>query len=232
MNPQRQTGFTLLELLVALAVFSLVSLMAYTGLRTVLQSKQQTEQRAARMQQLQTAVLMLERELGQMVPRAIRDEYGDEQPVLRTSDYGPIRLEFTHGGWRNPTASDRSSLQRVAYGVEDEQLIRLSWSVLDRAQDSAPYRAVLLDGVRELNLRYMDNDRAWQTQWPPPTYTPGDPLPLPLAVEVTLTLKDLGEIRRIFPLYAEPFPVVTTGGGSTGGGTTTAGQGQTKRTKP
>jgi len=213
-----RTGFTLLELLVALAVFSLVSVMAYSGLRTVLQSKQQTEQHAARIQQLQSTVLMLERELEELVPRAIRDEYGDEQPVLRTSDYGPIRLEFTHGGWRNPTASDRSSLQRVGYGVEDEQLLRLSWSVLDRAQDSEPYRAVLLDGVRELNLRYMDSDHAWQTQWPPATLAPGDPEPLPVAVEVTLVLEDMGTIRRVFPLFAEPFPSVTKAGGANASG--------------
>jgi len=218
MNPQRQSGFTLLELLVALSAFSLVSVMAYSGLRTVLQSKKLTDERAARIQQLQSAELMLERELGELAPRAIRDEYGDEQPVLRTSDYGTIRLEFTHGGWRNPTASDRSSLQRVAYGVEDEQLVRFSWSVLDRAQGSEPYRAVLLDGVHELNLRYMDNDHTWQSQWPPANLAPGDPVPLPVAVEVTLVLNDLGEIRRVFPLFAVPFPTVQTAGQGAGGG--------------
>jgi len=217
MRSSRYHGFTLLELLVALSVFSLVSVMAYAGLRTVLQSEQQTEQRATRIQQLQSAVLMLERDLAQFVDRPIRDEYGDEQPALRTADYGASRLEFTHAGWRNPTASARSTLQRVAYGVEEEQLLRLSWPVLDRAQDSTPYRAVLLDKVREFNLRYMDDAHEWQLQWPPAGLAAGDPVPLPLALEVTLVLEDLGEIRRVFPLYAEalPAPAAATGNGGT-----------------
>jgi len=221
---RRREGFTLLELLVALAVFSLVSIMAYSGLRTVLQSKQQTEQRALRIQQLQSAVLMLERDLGQFTPRAIRDEYGDEQPALSSSDYGPIRLEFTHGGWQNPTASTRSNLQRVAYGIEDEQLIRLSWTELDRAQGSEPYRAVLLEKVRELNLRYMDEAREWQTQWPPNGLAPGDPVPVPRAVEVTLVLEDLGAIRRIFPLFAPPLSTVTAGGNGNNAGQGNSGE--------
>jgi len=206
----RHVGFTLLELLVALSVFSLVSVMAYSGLRTVLQSKQQTDLHAMRIHQLQSAVLMLERDLEQFVPRAVRDEYGDEQPALSTADSGTRQLAFTHAGWSNPIATARSNLQRVAYGIEDEQLVRSSWSVLDRAQDSEPYQAVLLDKVREIKLRYMDNSRKWQTQWPPADLASGDSIPQPLAIEVTISLEDLGDIRRVFPLFAEPIPSTST----------------------
>lgn len=204
----RHAGFTLLELLVALSVFSLVSVMAYSGLRTVLQSKQQTDLHAMRIHQLQSAVLMLERDIEQYVPRKVRDEYGDEQPAFSTADTGARQLAFTHAGWSNPVATARSNLQRVAYGIEDEQLVRSSWSVLDRAQDSEPYQAILLDKVRELKIRYMDTNRKWQTQWPPADLTPDEAIPSPLAIEVTLSLEDLGDIRRVFPLFAEPIPSI------------------------
>jgi general secretion pathway protein J len=215
-SPSRHSGFTLLELLVALAVFSLVSVMAYSGLRTVLQSKQQTDEHAGRIQQLQSAVLMLERDLSQFVPRPVRDEYGDESDAWHTSDYGAIRLAFTRGGRRNPTAIARSTLQRVAYGVEDEQLLRFSWPVLDRAQGTEPYRVALLDGVREFSLRYRGDGDEWLTQWPPVGLAPGDPVPLPNAVEVTLELADMGKIRRLFPLFAEAMPTVVNVSGNSG----------------
>ncbi|HEX9803445.1 MAG TPA: type II secretion system minor pseudopilin GspJ [Gammaproteobacteria bacterium] len=221
---RRAHGFTLLELLVAMAVFALVSLMAYGGLRTVLQSKQATERQASRIQQLQSAVLMLERDLGQFVARGIRDEYGDAQPALRSADYGTVLLEFTRAGWRNPTATARSTLQRVGYGIEENSLLRFSWTVLDRAQESAPYRATLLDGVREMRLRYLDAAREWHEQWPPAAYSADDPWPVPLALEVVLALEDMGEIRRLLPL---PQPLAA--GSATAEPAAAAGEGEGNR---
>jgi general secretion pathway protein J len=223
MTARRQRGFTLLELLVALSVFSLVSVMAYSGLRTVLQSKQHTEQRAARIQQLQSAVMLLERDLAQFVDRPVRDEFGDPQQALLSADYGDTRLAFTRAGYRNPTGLPRSNLQRVAYGLEEEALVRLAWPVLDRAQGSEPYRGVLLEGVRELQLRFMDEEREWQGQWPPEGLAPDAPIPLPRAVEVTLELEDLGEVRRLFPLFA-PVAAASPAEGSASGDAVSGGE--------
>lgn len=208
----RSRGFTLLELLVALAVFAMVALMAYSGLRSVLYSKQITEQRAARMQHLQSAVLMLERDLGQIaLLRGIRDEYGDAQPPLRTADFGAITLEFTRAGWPNPTGMARSTLQRVAYGIKEDALWRYAWRVLDRAQQSTPDGIALLEGVREMRLRYRDDAGEWHEHWPPVGLAQAAPVPSPTALEVSLELEDLGVIRRLFPLLRpEPFVSTTT----------------------
>ncbi len=220
MRRDRHSGFTLLELLVALAVFAMVALMAYSGLRSVLQSKQLTEQRAQRVQQLQSAVLMLERDLGQIaLLRGIRDEYGDPQPPLRTADFGAIMLEFSRAGWPNPTGMARSTLQRVAYGIKEESLYRYAWRVLDRAQQSLPDEVVLLEGVRELRLRYRDEAGEWHGQWPPAALAQAASMPSPAALEVTLELEDMGEIRRLFPiLRPEPFASVTTPAAGAGQG--------------
>lgn len=193
-------GFTLLEMLVALTVFALISAMVFTGQRAVLSAKQQTDARAERLRRLQSTQLMLEQDIDQMVLRGVRDEYGDAQPALSSSDLGTIRLALTRGGWLNPLGLPRSTLQRVAYGIEEDALVRYSWSVLDRAQDSEPYKVVLLDDVRALKIRFLDQQHQWQSQWPAPVQ--GDkvaPPTLPLALEVTLELADWGEIRRLFP---------------------------------
>lgn len=202
-------GFTLLEMLVAVAVFAVISVMAYAGLDTVLTAKAQTERHAERLSELQMAMLMLERDISQAVPRGIRDSYGDSQPPLLGGGDEQAALEWTRAGWANPVGRVRSELQRVGYRVQDEQLVRDSWMVLDRAQDSEPYRAVLLEGVEALSVRFVDGQRQWQESWPPQSLAmqPGMPQgaapELPLAVEVKLELADFGEIVRLFRV-AEP----------------------------
>ena len=72
-------GFTLLELLVALSIFAIVAVLAYGGLGTVLDQRILTEESAERLADLQKTYLIVQRDIEQLVPRAIRDEFGDEQ---------------------------------------------------------------------------------------------------------------------------------------------------------
>lgn len=208
-------GFTLLELLVALTVFAFISVIAYTGLHTVLQGKERTELHAAKLQKLQSAILLLERDLLQFTARPIRDEYGDTQPAMKSADFGDYLLEFTSGGRPNPGGLKRSSLQRIAYGIRDNKLVRFLWPVLDRPSVVEPYSLALLDGVRGFNCRYLKVDRKWTEQWPP---VGGNATDLPLAIEINLELETMGEFRRLIPL-PQPVPSNTGVGGSAGGGT-------------
>ncbi len=209
MRQQKHRGFTLLELLVALSVFAMVSVIAYTGLHMVLQGKERTEQHAVKLQKLQSAVLLLERDLLQFTPRSIRDEYGDTQPAIKSADLGDYLLEFSSGGRPSLAGLKRSTLQRVAYGMRDSKLVRFLWPVLDRPSVSEPYELELIDGVREFNCRYLKADHKWSEQWPPLGASAGD---LPLAVEITLELETMGEFRRLFPVPQAPLPAQNSGG--------------------
>lgn len=199
-----QRGFTMLEMLVALTVFAFVSVMVYGGQMAVLRMKEGTERQALFLKQIQGAVGMLERDLGQHVLRPVRDEFGDSQPPMVSADYGDYRLTLTRAGWLNPLGQPRSTLQRVAYGLEDERLLRYSWNTLDRAQGSEPYRVVLLESVRALQLRFLDRDGEWHEQWPPLEVQQGagatPPATMPAALELTLELQGWGAFRRLLPL--------------------------------
>ena len=204
-------GFTLLELLVAMAIFALLSVMAYAGLDSVLDSRRILEQNMERLSEIQKSVLFISRDLGQIVDRGIRDEYGDYQPALSASNLNagldtPV-IEFTHSGYSNPLGVRRSHLQRVAYHLKDNVLYRDSWQVLDRAQDSRPYKAVLCSKVEAIGFRYLDDKGEWHTQWPPfndqtagQTNSTAGPSLLPRAVEFSLRLSDWGTITRLLPL--------------------------------
>lgn len=171
-------GFTLLELLISLVIFGLIAAMAYSGLNNVLIARSQTEAKVQQLYKLQMALTMMERDVEQAVDRPTRDEYGDEKPALVGNEYGDYLLEFTRDGWLNPLSSPRSSLQRVAYSIKDEKLIRTIWYVLDRAQDSQHYDTVLLDDVKNLEFRYLDANGEWQRSWPPQTLAGSTQIPL------------------------------------------------------
>jgi general secretion pathway protein J len=171
-------GFTLLELLIAVIIFSLIAAMAYSGLNNVLNARSKTEARVQQLYQLQMALTLMERDVEQTVDRPVRDQYGDEKPALVGNEYGDFLLEFTHTGWLNPLSAPRSNLQRVAYWVKDEKLYRTIWYVLDRAQDSKHYDTVLLDGVKNLEFKYLDNKNEWQRSWPPQNLSGSTQAPL------------------------------------------------------
>ena len=129
---QNPHGFTLLELLVAVAIFAVLSAMAYGGLRNVIDNSQQTEIAMKRLQQVQLAMLKVSRDLTQLSQRSIRDEYGNSSNYILTGQGDDIFIEFTRGGRRNPAEMLRSHLQRVAYKIEENTLSRLHWPQLDR----------------------------------------------------------------------------------------------------
>ena len=192
-------GFTLLELLVALAIFSLVAVMSYDGLKMVLSTQAAAEIQADALAELQKVYLLVQRDIEQVVPRPVRDEYGDEQPALTGED----ALQLTRGGWSNPAGRLRSSLQRVGYAFEDRQLVRYSWAVLDRAQDSEPQRQVLMGDVEEMTIRYLTANNEWEQRWPNPLAVADGNVPatgLPKAVEITLNHERFGPLLWLFRL--------------------------------
>ena len=208
---QRQTGFTLLELLVALSIFALISAMAYGGLQTVMKQQQYTSEAAQHLADLQKAYRIMQRDLEQIVARRIRNEYGDTVEAL-VGGRGFTGIEFSRAGRPNPAGFLRSELQRVAYVPDQDTLLRQTWRVLDRAQDSRPDEQVLVEGMTRFSMRFLDTSNKWLEAWPPQQQNQGQgqtqntPPPLPLAVEVQLELEDLGMLNWIFRLPAMYVP--------------------------
>lgn len=201
-------GFTLIELLVAMAIFALVAVMAYGGLNSILQARKSGDEAAAKLASLQTSFAILERDIEQAANRAIRDNFGDGQPPLMGSS---DTLEFTRSGWRNPAGFSRSNMQRIAYSVDDEALMRASWQVLDRAQDSDSTAGSLFEGVEGVEFKYLDDKLKWQSEWPMRSLSQQNAPPpgLPKAVEMIIETEEWGEIRRLFRV-AGAAPVAAT----------------------
>lgn len=196
-------GFTLLELLIALAIFAILSTAAYSGLRQVLFTRSAVEAQSQRLAAVQLTFFRLEQDIGQAIRRSIRDEFNERQPALSSDELAADRLTLTRTGWDNPLGQRRANLQRVAYRLQEGRLWRRYWQVLDRGGLMEPRETLLLERVQALQMRFLDGDE-WQAQWPPPLHdavTGQRRLEsLPRAVEIRLTLEDWGEITRLFPL--------------------------------
>lgn len=229
----RTRGFTLLELIVVIAIFGVMSAMAYGGLSSVLKTRVHVEQSLERTGEYQKAFMRLRNDFQNAHSRPVRDPYGTVQPAFIGDSYA--RVTLSRGGWRNPLSQPRASIERVSYYLDKDKkgLIRSSYRVLDQAQDSKPVEVTLLENVTDLSWRYLDSANAWQTTWPPASATSTtststqQPAP-PQAVEMTLHTDDMGELRFLFRLAPDPLPqgfqpgLVTAGTGTgTGAGTTT-----------
>ena len=187
----------MLELVVAMAVFAIMAAIAYSGLNNVLLARSQTEQHSKSLQQIQMAMNWVARDIEQTVDRGVRSEYGEPMPPLIGNDFEGYLIEFTRSGWRNPANHARSNMQRVAYAVRDEKLLRAYWRVLDRAEDSKPLEQELLDGVKSVEVRYLGTGDEWSTSWPPQTLGTDVPPNLPRAVEFNIETKQFGKITRL-----------------------------------
>lgn len=207
-------GFTLVELLLALGISALIATLAYAGLTTAIDASAGMQMEVRRLADLQRALNIVEEDLAQVVPRAIVNGYGSDEPAFRGGRYQDVLLEFTRGGMGNPQGLARSELQRVRYVLAGGNLWRQWWHEVDRASESrAPQSALLLENVTRVELAFLapaapgvapadystlaTSTALWDNDWTSARIGPGAVAPLPLAVDLRLTLADFGEVRRV-----------------------------------
>jgi general secretion pathway protein J len=192
-------GFTLIEILVAMAIFSMMAVMLFGGFIAISDQVDWSRTRADRLRQIQTSMIYLSRDFTQLQPRPVRSELGEFKEASLSADARNIILvTLTRGGWSNPAGVRRSTLQRVAYQLEDRKLVRLSWQVLDRLSGTEPQRIEILDEVDDVLIRYLDEQLEWHESWPP--LGSNDKVAAwlrPLAVEINIELPDQGRITRL-----------------------------------
>jgi len=186
------SGFTLLELLVAMTIFSFMSVMAYGALANIFKSNEVITEQEAKLKKLQRSMMFIERDFRQIVLRPRRSGYGQTSPALDAGLDSEGLIEFTRAGNPNPTGLVRSSLQRVRYDLQEGELKRLSWNLVDHI-GAEPVTMLLLDDVDSFTLKFLDAKLEWKENW-------SSAIETPKAVELTLEHKDWGKIVRLFPV--------------------------------
>lgn len=192
-------GFTLLEMLVAIAIFALLSIGAYQVLQGVLTSDEVAKRKESQLSELQIALTLLERDISQIVPRSGRIEGESNHVLLAAARFGQQSddwgMAFIRTGWLNPDGLlPRSQLQRVGWRLKESRLERLSFLYPDPIIGLEPQSQTVLKGVSAFRLFFFDNN-SWKEEWSQRNV-------LPEGIAVELELEDYGTLRRQFLLGA------------------------------
>ncbi|VVN97039.1 type II secretion system protein GspJ [Pseudomonas fluorescens] len=175
----RQEGFTLLELVIAMAIFALLGLACWRLFDGVVRAERSTAVHERELRSLQRALAVIERDVLQV----------STQPIALKQTL----LQLQRGNWRNPLDQPRSELQNVSYRLDQGIL----WRESSSAEQPLRQRQKLLTDVSALSWRLFDSQTGWRNDWP---VSRAKPAPAPKALEVTLSTRRSEQIRRVLLL--------------------------------
>ena len=194
-------AFTLLEMIVAIAVFAVIAVTSYAALNRFLDHRDILQAEMDKMKELQLAFSLLEQDMHFITARSVRDAYGDIEPALminNENESGEL-LRFTTARG-NIFLPDGSALQRTAYRWQDGNFIRITWNVLDRDQDSIESKHLLLADIDNVAVSVLQQSVDGSVQ---PLDTWEDADKLPAGVEWTIQLADGKQYRRVFEVAGQ-----------------------------
>ncbi|MBI3898581.1 MAG: type II secretion system minor pseudopilin GspJ [Gammaproteobacteria bacterium] len=206
---KRAHGFTLLEVIIAIAVFAIFSAMAYGGLMRLLENRDRVDAERAFWREISLCFVRIRQDVSLVRNRPIRDTNNEELKPFLGHAPDPRALaapdmEFTRGGLLvlSDTTGD---LQRVGYRLQEGRLMRLTWPVVDRAPLTKADATPVLQNVEEFAVRFLDEGSTYSDWPPPPQTTTGNNTPsdFPDGVEVTVVIKDHGKFTRTFVVGAQ-----------------------------
>ncbi|MGL4223705.1 MAG: type II secretion system minor pseudopilin GspJ [Vibrio sp.] len=193
---QQSGGFTLIEVLVAIAIFASLSIGAYQVLNQVQRSNQISAERSARLTELQRALVIMDADFRQMALRQFRtDGQAPSELLLQWQasllDSDQHGLLFTRLGWHNPQQQfPRGEVAKVGYRIYEQRLERIWWHYPDTPVGQSGLVTPLLTGVEDWQVQFYQQGE-WRTEW-------STKHALPEAVKVMLQLQDYGQLERIY----------------------------------
>ena len=202
-RPGVQRGFTLLELMLALAIVGAMLAIAVGGLRVALASLARGEDRAEAHQHLRTIALVLARAVGAAYP--YRGAVGEAPENVLLFRGTAERLELVTRAPLMPTPIP-VAFTAVVIGVEGEvePALEVRQRLLPNREPFSEATLVLRDPVvHRLELAYLDSTGTWHESWDGEAENA-----LPQAVGITVSTWRAGRSEGTLPLIV-PIRTVT-----------------------
>jgi len=194
----KSSGFTLLEILIALFVFTILSFMMTGALHTVINAQAGAEQNAERARGLQIALVRMSRDISQIINRPVKTTTGKDVPAFVGAPEG---FAYTYLGDDHAGDEKKSALKRAQYIYKDGELWRMTWAVLDQTEKSPePVERRIQSHLSAASFEYLDDKNKFQKNWPAAGRRGG---PLPKAIRISLTIKNWGTVKQLYVIPAE-----------------------------
>jgi general secretion pathway protein J len=188
---RRRHGFTLIELVIALAILALVATLAYRALASLTDSEARLTAEAEHWRSLDALFARLEADVREALPREARTGGGTEPAWLGGADSaGNADLRFSRAG-PEFVAEPGSAGQRIGYRLRESNVEVLYWPHFDQPATVGPQAYALASGIAQFRVAYFDASGNWRDRWP----WPGES-PVPRAIRVNVTLDGGAAIER------------------------------------
>ena len=204
---KKYTGFTLIEILIALTVFAILATITSSTLYYAFNARTRVNEQAERLNSLQLAISIIQQDTTQTVERPIR---GNEMRLFPGFVGQAQYLELTRDGVINPKSIEkRSSLKRIALVCQDGTLIRRTWSSLDPLDRNIYEDKELVSNLSDCYFNYLNQNLQVLSEWREQALAQNQRKePLPKAIQINLKLNDWGKLNLLFiipeALYATP----------------------------
>lgn len=199
-------GFTLVELLAAITIFSLMAIASWRILDQLVASTDRQLQSGERLLEIQLAVQIIDQDLNNHIDLDIFDANGDQQADISTREF-PYQLSISKFAWFDPENGPLSAAQRVSYELREQEeseesfdLIRKSWNYPNRTAQTPFVEQKILSNLALMDMQFITEDNQILAEWPPLSTDPELGDTDLMAVQISLELLDYPSITRLYVL--------------------------------
>lgn len=195
----KQAGFTLVEVLVSMFIFSLLSTATVSVLLSTLQNKERLSEKNEELRQVANLRMLIKSDLAQTIAVTKMDEFGQDSIVQFSGGAlsGNKILSLSRSGWANPAGIERrSDLQAVDYTFEQGEFTRNIRARFNAIAATPTYTQVLAKNVQSLRFSFFDGEY-WSDNWltgPPPSGVKD----LPTLAKLDITFENGRSLQQLF----------------------------------
>lgn len=191
-------GFTLLEILIALTIFTIVAFITTTALNQTLNAEKRIHTHADEWNTLQRAIIIFKHDVQQAINRSVR---GNEMHVFAPFVGESTYFEFTRGGVTNPTHQTQTNMERIAFLCDQGKLIRRRWEALDTPRRNQTQDKILLENLKQCRFDFLASNHQVLPVWHAYAVQQDQrTIALPMAVRLTIEVKNQGNMSLLLIL--------------------------------